>query len=75
MLMLSGTIAQSMNPTSLKKNQNEAARIVTGATKLVSINALLTETRWELFHRGEQSTSSHSFIKWKIICFHLTLLA
>ena len=47
MLMLSGKIAQSMNPTSLKKNQNEAARIVTGATKLVSINALLTETRWE----------------------------
>ena len=31
----------------LDKNQNEAARIVTGATKLVSINALLTETRWE----------------------------
>ena len=31
----------------LEKNQNEAACIVTGATKLVSINALLTETRWE----------------------------
>ena len=31
----------------LEKIQNEAARIVTGATKLVSINALLTETRWK----------------------------
>ena len=31
----------------LEKNQNEAARIVTGVTKLVSINALLIETRWE----------------------------
>ena len=31
----------------LEKIQNEAARTVTGATKLVSINALLTETRWE----------------------------
>ena len=27
--------------------QNEAARIVTGATKLASINSLLTETGWE----------------------------
>ena len=32
-----------------EKNQNKAARIVTGATKLVSINALLIETRWETF--------------------------
>ena len=47
MLMLSGTFAKSINPTSLTKIQNEAARIVTGATKLMSINALLTETRWE----------------------------
>ena len=31
----------------LEKIQNEAARIVTGATKLVSINSLLTETGWE----------------------------
>ena len=31
----------------LEKNQNEAARIVTGATKLVSINSLLTETGLE----------------------------
>ena len=47
MLMLSGTIAHRMNPTNLKKNQNKAARIVMGVTKLVSIKALLTETRWE----------------------------
>ena len=31
----------------LEKIQNEAARIVTGATKLVSINSLLTEIGWE----------------------------
>ena len=31
----------------LEKIQNEAARIVTGDTKLVFINALFTETRWE----------------------------
>ena len=31
----------------LKKNQTEAARIVTGATKLLSINSLTNETGWE----------------------------
>ena len=31
----------------LEKNQNEAARIVTGATKLVSIDSLSHETGWE----------------------------
>ena len=31
----------------LEKIQHEAARIVTGATKLASINSLLTETGWE----------------------------
>ena len=31
----------------LEKNQNEAVRIVTGTTKLVSINSLLSETGWE----------------------------
>ena len=31
----------------LDKIQNEAARIVTGATKLVSINSLIKETGWE----------------------------
>ena len=44
MLMLSGTNAQSMSPASLKKIQNEAARIVTGATKLVSIKAAYSVT-------------------------------
>ena len=33
----------------LEKIQNEAARIVKGATKLVSINSLLLETGWETF--------------------------
>ena len=30
-----------------EKIQNEAARVVTGATKLASINSLLSETGWE----------------------------
>ena len=38
--------------TELDKIQNEAARIATGATKLVSINALYSEIRWDkLEHR------------------------
>ena len=51
--MLSGTIAHSIkvrkaaNLTSFEKNKNEAAHIVTDATKLVSIKALLIETRWK----------------------------
>ena len=31
----------------IEKNQIEAARIVTGVTKLVSINSLTNETGWE----------------------------
>ena len=46
--MLFGTTASSMKQMSWKKIQNEAARIVTGAIKLVSINNLLKETGWEL---------------------------
>ena len=46
--MLSGTVAHSMNPASLKKNQNEDSHIKMGATKLVFINALLSETRWKV---------------------------
>ena len=46
----------------LEKIQNEAARIVTGATKLVSINALLTETHWE--------TLSSRRTKHKLILFY-----
>ena len=36
-----------MNQIELDKIQNEAARIVTGATKLASIDSLHTETGWE----------------------------
>ena len=41
MLMLSGTIIHSMNPTSLKKIKMKLL------TKLVSINTLLTKKRWK----------------------------
>ena len=45
-----------------EKIQNEAARIVTGANKLVPINALFTETRWE--------TVSSRRTKHKLILFY-----
>ena len=48
----------------LEKNQNEAARIVTGATKLVSIDSLLLETGWGNIGIQEgKSTSSLFSIK------------
>ena len=40
----------------LEKIQNEAARIVTGATKLVSINSLCTETGWETLSSRRKKT-------------------
>ena len=40
----------------LEKIQNEAARIVTGATKLVSINSLCTETGWETLSLRRKKT-------------------
>ena len=52
----------------LEKIQNEAARIVTGATKLVSINSLLTETGWEtLALRRKKNTNLLFSIKCKMI--------
>ena len=46
----------------LEKIQNEAARIVTGATKLVSINSLMQETGWE--------TLSNRRKKYKLFLFY-----
>ena len=40
--------------------QNEAARIVTGATRLVSINSLLAETGWESLMKDRESTNLYS---------------
>ena len=40
----------------LDKIQNEAARIVTGATKLVSLNTLYSETRWETLEQRRKIT-------------------
>ena len=45
--MSSGTTAPSTSPMNWKKIQNEAARIVTGATKLVSLQSLYIDTGWE----------------------------
>ena len=45
--MLYGTIVPSERQTIYTKIQNEAARIVTGATKLASVQSLLFDTGWE----------------------------
>ena len=47
----------------LENNQNEAARIVTGATKLVSINNLLKETGWELLSTRRKKHKLSLFYK------------
>ena len=47
----------------LEKSQNEAARIVTGATKLVSINKLLKETGWESLSTRRKKHKLTLFIK------------
>ena len=39
-----------------KKIQNEAARIATGATKLVSLNALYNEIQWENLEERRKKT-------------------
>ena len=47
----------------LDKIQNEAARIVTGATKLASIDSLHTETGWETLRSRSKSHKLNIFIK------------
>ena len=47
MEMYSGIIVVNTKKNELEKIQIEAARIATGATKLVSLNALYNEIQWE----------------------------
>ena len=49
----------------LEKIQNEAARIVTGATKLVSINSLIQETGWETLWNRRKKHKLFLFYKMK----------
>lgn len=49
----------------LEKIQNEAARIVTGATRLTSINSLLTETGWETLSARRNKHKLVMFYKMK----------
>ena len=49
----------------LEKIQNEAARIVSGATKLVSINSLLLETGWETLSSRRKKHKLKLFFKMK----------
>ena len=49
----------------LEKSQNEAARIVTGATRLVSVDLLYTETGWDtlIFRRNRHKITGIIFHK------------
>ena len=47
MLMSSGAIVQTMRNKNLIKKQTDAARIVRGASKLVSLHALYEEVSWD----------------------------
>ena len=47
----------------LEKIQNEAARIVTGATKLACINFLLSETDWETLSSRRKKHKLQLFYK------------
>ena len=47
----------------LEKNQNEAARIATGATRLVSLNALSKEIGWESLEKRRTNQNLLCFIK------------
>ena len=49
----------------LDKIQNEAARIVTGATKLASIDSLHTETGWETLGSRRKTHKLTLFYKMK----------
>ena len=62
MEMYSGIIVVNTKTMNWKKIQNEAARIATGATKLVCLNALYIEIQWE-----NLSLQQLYFIKWNLI--------
>ena len=52
-----------MKKNDLDKMQNEAARIATGATKLVSLNALSKEICWESLEQRRQNHRLTLFYK------------
>ena len=64
MLTLYGIIAHNES-NELDKIQNEAARIVTGATKLASIDSLYTETGWETLGSRRKTHKLTMFYKMK----------
>jgi hypothetical protein len=48
----------------LENVQIDAARIVTGGTRLVSINSLYKETGWETLQARRENHQKNIFIKW-----------
>ena len=60
----------------LHKIQNEAARIVTGATKLVSINALYNEIQWDTLEkwRGDHKLTLFYKVQCNITPIYLSSL-
>ena len=61
--MLFGITVQSMKKNEIDKIQNEATRIATGATKLVSINALHNEVSWDPLETGRKNHRLTLFYK------------
>ena len=62
MLLLYGIIVPSKRQTIWKKNHNEAARIVTGATKLATIQSLLSDTGWESLAPRKEKTQARPLL-------------
>lgn len=58
-----GTIVRNTKKNELDKIQHEAARIVTGATKLISINNLYKEVCWESLDKRRQDHKLFLFYK------------
>ena len=65
MEMYSGIIVVNTKKNELEKIQIEAARIATGATKLVSLNALYNEIQWENLEERRRKHKLIFFYKMK----------
>ena len=62
---LSGIIVRITKKEELQKVQTEAARIATGLTKLISINSLNTESKWDSLEKRRKYHKLTLFFKMK----------
>ena len=52
----------------LESVHTEAARIISGATKLCNIERLLADLEWESLQNGAENTDYYFSTKWSIVC-------